>query len=203
MKSIPSIIPAIVTILLLTYQAASAQECSPLYGQCGGTNFAGPSCCEQPQPDRYVSSYPQDAVICNKLSEAYSQCQPRCPPNEPCLVQNSRCSASIEGASDGRGRQYCGVMTACTNSAFCFSNPFSCVCGGSKPCALTTRPGGCAAPRPDPSFSKANTCGPALRRCPGFEGDQCGGTGHIEPTTCQPGLKCVKESDKYSACRPL
>lgn len=199
-KNMTSKVVTFVSLLLAVWAAVCCgQECAKLYGQCGGRNFNGPSCCIQPTPvPGIVNHVADDANTCFKDNAFYSQCRPRCPRDKPCFHQNSICVASI-GGTDGFGRQYCGMGQACVNPDWCYSDPISCICGGDVPCRLTSRPGGCRAPRPHPS--DPSVCGPGLALCPGYEGDQCGGQGHKEPTTCQPGLTCVKQSVYFSSCQ--
>lgn len=170
-------------------------DCSSLWEQCGGKGFTGSTCCVQPKKTPDVLSLPKESVKCTKYSPDFSQCVPLCPRDKPCLSKGrSTCVASINGASDGRGRQYCGVATECTNPEYCFSNNFACVCGGSTPCALTRRPGGCV------RTGSNGTCPAGSKRCPAFKDDQCGGKFHKEPKSCQPGLTCVKRNTNYSQC---
>ncbi|KAG1040888.1 hypothetical protein G6F43_012204 [Rhizopus delemar] len=49
--------------LALGTEMASAAECSKLYGQCGGKNWNGPTCCES-------------GSTCKVSNDYYSQCLP-------------------------------------------------------------------------------------------------------------------------------
>lgn len=187
--------------LFLVLATFSDGSCVALHNQCGGIGYTGSTCCIQPTPlPPYVNFIAPDSNVCKKVNDYYSVCSRLCPDDRPCLVRNWGCSASTDRSTDGRGRQYCGEMSSCTNPAVCYSDPISCVCGGDVPCALSSRPGGCRAPIPDASVPGTDVCGPGAKRCSAFEGEQCGGTGHTAPTTCQPGLKCVEYSKYFSGC---
>lgn len=205
MARISKSIKTSVTLHVLLICSASA--CVELYGQCGGVNYSGPTCCVQPTPIPGVVNFiPRDSNVCSKVNEYYSQCIPRCPSEMPCLfLPTGECISSSdflgELSTDGRGREYCGgPFVACPNPSICYSDPISCICGGNVPCALTSRPGGCVAEVFDASAGR-KLCGPGSRRCPAFEHQQCGGSDHIEPTECQPGLKCVEFSPYFSSCQ--
>lgn len=189
-----------IAVALLGAASANAQ-CSTLYGQCGGKGWEGPRCCEQPKPDGFfVTVFGTDPVICKKFNEGYSQCVSRCPKDRPCYVgPTGKCEAST--TTDGRGRQYCGSFgLSCMDPEVCFSDPFTCVCGGNVPCALVTRPGGCDAPNTD-GIEGFDICGGGRRRCPAWDDEQCGGVGFEGPSSCQPGLTCIRKNKNYSSCQ--
>lgn len=173
--------------------------CSNLYEQCGGSGWIGSTCCKQPEPDSlHVENYGIEPIVCKNIDSWYSQCVPRCPRDKPCFVQTTReCTASE--ATDGRGRQYCGRFLSCTDSQLCFDETLNCTCGGDIPCAIMDKPGGCGTP--DLEIPGLDICGGGRRRCPAWEYEQCGGAGHEGPTTCQPGLQCVRLSENYSSCQ--
>lgn len=184
--------------------AAVNGQCSNLYEQCGGTGWGGATCCSQPTPDGFhVKRYGVDPNVCKKLNEGYSQCVTRCPQHKPCFIsQTQQCTSSDDGlnyGTDGRGRQYCGTFTYCTDSDVCFDETFSCTCGGDGPCARGTRPGGCTGLAEIPG---SDGCGGGTRhRCPAWDSEQCGGIGFVGPKTCQPGLECVRLNEYYSSCQ--
>ena len=179
----------------LSLAIALAQgKCPSIYQQCGGKNYKGLTCCEKPDLDPHYVRSSANVVVCTKSDDYYSQCQPRCPGGQPCLVaRTGKCVASRHG-SDGLGRQYCGPYTRCANDRNCFDNSVSCVCGGGTPCRRMRFPRGCA------GLGANGQCPRGTMRCPNFKGQQCGGKHHTEPKSCQPGLKCKFENEYFSQC---
>ncbi|KAJ3309621.1 hypothetical protein HDV04_005871 [Boothiomyces sp. JEL0838] len=83
-------------ILTLLFSSVVLADCSALYGQCGGQNWNGPTCC-------------QAGSVCKYSSDWYSQCLP-----DPAL-QNSGCSAMYAqcGGQNWNGPTCCQTGSSC------------------------------------------------------------------------------------------
>lgn len=195
-RTVPSFL-AVLTASL--FSETLAEKCVPLYGQCGGYGYSGPTCCEQPQTTVLNPYIPYNSVKCQKTSPdgEYAQCNYMCSYEEPCFSQGY-CAPSA--GDNGAGKRYCGYQSSCTNPDWCFdvANNQVCICRGDVPCRLNTRPGGCTGLR---MVNGKQECPGVTERCPAFEGEQCGGGAEYNgPTECQDGLTCTKYSETFSGC---
>ena len=147
-----------VAIAICMFVGSQATSEVALYGKCGGIEYNGPTTCAQPTFDSLYSQGPQGsnpAIVCKKYNEYHSQCEYTCPEGTPCIAVGSQCV--LGRGTNGLGRKFCAAQTYCGHPTACFSNTVSCVCGGSVPCRLDTRPGGCVAFAPDGTCPTGST----------------------------------------------
>ncbi|KAJ3317413.1 hypothetical protein HDV06_001656 [Boothiomyces sp. JEL0866] len=117
-------------ILTLILASVVLADCSALYGQCGGQNWNGPTCC-------------QAGSVCKYSSDWYSQCLP-----DPSL-QNSGCSAMWGqcGGQNWNGPTCCQTGSTCQYSNDWYSQ---CLAPKQNPSPPAPKPNPPPAPKPNP-----------------------------------------------------
>jgi len=161
-----------ITASQLMQPRALTTSCAGVWGQCGGYNFNGATCCEGDN-------------TCVPQNDYYSQCLPVSPAPAPPPVKPPNPKFPCSGCSCFWGK--CGGGQWYTGPTCC--EPGS-TCEVRTPLYSTCVPNKCG--------GKACLYG----KCGGkysFDGWIYDYNG---PTNCEPGSKCVKQNDYYSQCQP-
>eukprot|EP00174_Griffithsia_okiensis_P000637 GO256147.1.p2 GENE.GO256147.1~~GO256147.1.p2 ORF type:complete len:105 (+),score=19.23 GO256147.1:80-394(+) len=92
--------------LLLLSAHVSASSCVATWGQCGGKNHHGPTCCQN-----------APAAYCKSYGAFYSQCTPFCDGGKPCY-RGGHC-INNHNKKDSVGRIICPAGYTCSTPQWC------------------------------------------------------------------------------------
>ena len=169
--------------------------CSSPWSQCGGKFWSGSTCCSNSRHETWS---------CRVLNSYYSQCEPECPEDKPCMFQGlktrtKKCRRPVQ-TSNGES-PHCRRREKCVHPDRCIDHKKSlkCTCSSQRPCMVRTRSKGdyCA------PFNFFGKCDSFATECTGGPYAQCGGFGFSGHETCPRKYSCVYKNDYYSQCLPI